>query len=73
MSHFSPEYLACFIDMHSENILGAKFLIGERVLYNGNNHEILAVNVQDKDNTEYAITNHSYLVWETDLTSVKDI
>lgn len=67
-----PEYILVFIEIHNKDIKGARFKIGDKVLYKENIHEILAVNICDKDSIEYAISNHYYLVWEEELKSSKE-
>ena len=59
-----PEWLIAFIEMHNRNHPEAKFKIGDKVLLDKNEHEILAVNVQDKDVVEYAISNYYHLIYE---------
>ncbi len=76
------EWLIEFIKLHNKDHPDAKYKIGDKVLYcnldvtsNGLIIdeeivcEILAVNVQDKDQVEYAISNvYANLVWEEELT-----
>lgn len=74
------EWLIEFIKMHKRNHPDAKFKIGDKVLYSNLDIvprpitcNILAVNVQEKDVVEYAITNvYGSLVWEEELKEVKE-
>lgn len=72
------EFINEFIRLHNKNQKGAEFKIGDKVLYNNPDVvdkpiicEILAVNVQEKDAVEYAITNvYGQLVWEDELKAI---
>jgi len=70
MIFLNLDWLHCFIELHSENFDSAKFKIGDDVLYNGNIHKILAVNMCDANLIEYAIDNHNFLVWEDELNPI---
>ena len=62
-----------YIEMHQRDSSDAKFKIGQKVTYIGNLmekgsiHTILAVNVQTKDDIEYAISDYGFLVYEEEL------
>lgn len=64
-----PEWLSEFINMHNKHkhILGAKFSIGEEVIYKNNIHKILAINIQAENAVEYAISDYYFLVYEEEL------
>ena len=67
----TPIWLETFIDMHKKNHPGAKFKIGNKVLYKKRVCTILAVNVQRDDEVEYALDNYVFqLVWEEELTKI---
>jgi len=65
-----------YIEMHQRDSSDAKFKIGQKVTYIGNLmekgsiHTILAVNVQDVDLVEYAISDYGFLVYEVELKTV---
>ena len=65
-----PEWLLLFIKTYNKNIDGARFKVGDNVTYAGrkSNHTILAVKAGD--GFEYAIDNHYFLVWETELSPI---
>lgn len=64
-----PEWLSAFISMHNKHkhILGAKFSIGEEVIYKNNIRKVLAINIRGENTVEYAISDCYSLVYEKEL------
>ena len=65
-----PEWLIIFIKMHRQNFSDAKYMIGETVEYKNLVCKILAVNVQEEDVVEYALSGVFHLVWEKEIRSL---
>ena len=62
------EWMIKFIKKYNKNQSGAKFRINDAVMYNGNRHTILAVNIHRKDKVGYILSGiYGDLVQEEEL------
>jgi hypothetical protein len=74
MMDFPPEFDWTLYEAQHNTETRGKFQVGQRVRYIGDRlgykgweFDVLAVNIQDEENTEYLLDLFPYLVWENEI------